>query len=177
MSLESLSTSERRLVFITGTLFAIVLNLFFVRFFLKNRAQIQSLTEQKTEQHEAVRALAENAGLWEKRAAWLQTVHVKLESEAAAGNALINFVKVLAAKTGVSIAKQQLGASRSEGAITAVPVQFELKGNWKAICGFLMELQAPDRFLVLQQARLKIDPTDATSMQADLTVAKWFPSK
>jgi Tfp pilus assembly protein PilO len=177
MSLENLSKSERRLVFITGTLFAIVLNLFFVRFFLKNRAQIQSLTDQKTEQYEALRALAENSRLWEARATWLQTVHVKLDSEAAAGNSLINFVKVLAARTGVSIAKQQLSASRVDGAVTAVPVQFELKGNWKAVCGFLMDLQAPDRFLVLQQARLKIDPTDATSMQADLTVAKWFPSK
>jgi hypothetical protein len=40
-----------------------------------------------------------------------------------------------------------------------------------------MELQAPDRFLVFQQARLKVDPSDATSMQGDFTVAKWFPSK
>jgi len=58
-----------------------------------------------------------------------------------------------------------------------VPVQFEIKGNWKSMCTFLMELQAPDRFLVFQQARLKVDPSDATSMQGDFTVAKWFPSK
>ena len=177
MSLENLSKSERRLVFVTGALFVLVLNLFLIRFFLKNREQIQKLADQKREEYAALVLLSENAQLWEKRAAWLQAVHLKLDSEAAAGNALINFVKSVSAKSGVSIAKQQLGASRVDGGVTAVPVQFEIKGNWKSMCTFLMELQAPDRFLVFQQARLKVDPSDATSMQGDFTVAKWFPSK
>ena len=76
MSFENLSKSERRLVFVTGALFLLVLNLFLIRFFLKNRSQIQALAEQKREEHAALVLLSENSQLWEKRATWLQTVHL-----------------------------------------------------------------------------------------------------
>ena len=68
-------------------------------------------------------------------------------------------------------------AAKTDGGITAVPVQFEFKGPWRGVCAFFAELQAPDRFLVVQQSRMRVDPSDATQMLCDCTVAKWFAAR
>lgn len=174
MNFQQFSPSEKRLMAIVGTMVAVLLNVVVVRFFLSNRTQIADSAVQKTAQIESLRTLAAQSGLWEQRANWLQKAQPKLESEAAAGNTLLTFLKETATKHGITLSKQQLASARNETGATAIPVQFELKGNWKGFCGFLIDLQAPDRFLVVQQARLKVDAADATVMQGDFTIAKWF---
>ncbi len=174
MNFQQFSPSERRLIAIFATIVAVLLNVIVVRFFMTNRAQIAELARQKSAQIESLDALSAQSEVWDQRAKWLQKLQPKLESEAAAGNTLLTFLKEAASKHGITLSKQQLASARNETGATAIPVQFELKGNWKGFCGFLIDLQAPDRFLVVQQARLKVDSTDATVMQGDFTIAKWF---
>jgi hypothetical protein len=180
MKLSELSTSERRLVGVVATLAVLLLNILVVKFFLNTRSQLVLQASQKTGMCESLRVLMENAPLWEERANWMQKRQPKLESDAAQqneGNALLNLLKENAAKHGVSLSKQQLVSAKTETGAVAIPVQFELKANWKNLCGFLADLQAPERFIVVQQSRMRIDPSDATQMLCDMTVAKWFAAR
>jgi len=174
MNFQQLSPSEKRLMAIVGSLVAVLLNISVAKFFINNRKQIVEAIAQKNLQLESLQVLAGQVPFWEQRDQWLKKTQPKLEREAAAGNSLINFLKDTATKHGITLSKQQLASARNENGATAIPVQFELKGNWKGFSEFLIDLQAPDRFLVVQQARLKVDPSDATVMQGDFTIAKWF---
>jgi len=177
MKFSELSKSEKRLVSIVVVLVVLLLNVVVLKFFLRTRADLEQQLAQKKAMCESLRLLANAAPLWEKRAQWLQTSQPKLVDAAAEGNALLNVLKDTASKHGVTLSKQQLAASRPENGGVAVPVQFELKGRWNGVCGFLADLQAPERFVVIQQSKLRVDSTDASQMQCDFTVAKWFASR
>jgi Tfp pilus assembly protein PilO len=177
MNFQKLSPSERRLVAIFGFLIAVLLNFVLVKFFLKNRSEIAELMAQKSAQVVAMKALSEKASFWKERSEWMRTAQPRIESEASAGNLLLNFLKENSAKNGLTFSKQQLVAARSDSGFTSIPVKFELKGSWKGLCQFLIDLQAPDRFLVVQDATLRVDSADATMMLGDFTIAKWFATR
>jgi Tfp pilus assembly protein PilO len=108
----------------------------------------------------------------------LQKSQPKLESEAIAGTALLNQIKALAGSHGVTLAKAQPGNARTDSMGTAaIPVSFSLKGSWKQVCEFCMDLQSPEKFVVFQDARLRLDAQDAKMLEGDFTVAKWFAAK
>jgi Tfp pilus assembly protein PilO len=177
MKLSELSQSEKRLMGVVGVLVVLLLNLVVFQFFSKTRTQLESQLSQKAALAGSLRELEATAPLWEQRAQWLQKVQPKLGSEQTEGNALLTFLKESASKHGLTLAKQQLVSAKTEGGITAVPVQFECKGPWRGVCAFFAELQAPDRFLVVQQSRMRVDPSDATLMLCDCTIAKWFAAR
>jgi Tfp pilus assembly protein PilO len=177
MKFSELSTSEKRLVGIVAVLAALLVNLLVVKFFLTTRSQLAQQAEQKTTLSNSLRLLVEDASLWEERANWMLKHQPKLENDVAEGNALLNLLKEKASKHGVSLSKQQLVPAKTETGAVAVPVQFEVKAHWKNLCGFLADLQGPDRFIVIQQSRLRVDPADATQMLCDMTVAKWFAAR
>lgn len=177
MKFSELSTSERRLVGIVAALSGLLLNVLVLKFFLTTRSQLTQQAVQKTAMCDSLRMLVEDAPLWEERANWMQQRQPKLENDVAEGNALLNVLKENASKHGVSLSKQQLVPAKNETGAVAVPVQFEVKAHWKNLCGFLADLQGPDRFIVIQQSRLRVDPADATQMLCDMTVAKWFAAR
>ena len=177
MKLSELSQSEKRLMGIVAFLVVVLLNVVVFQFFLKTRRQLAAQYEQKTSLAGSLRELEASAPLWERRSQWLQKVQPKLGSEQAEGNSLLTFLKESASKHGLTLAKQQLVSAKTDGGITAVPVQFEFKGPWRGVCAFFAELQAPERFIVVQQSRMRVDPADATQMLCDLTVAKWFATR
>jgi Tfp pilus assembly protein PilO len=177
MKLSELSQSEKRLMGIVAVLVAVLLNIVVFQFFVKTRRQLDAQLEQKSALAVSLRELETTSPMWEQRTQWLQKVQPKLGSEQAEGNALLTFLKESASKHGLTLAKQQLVSAKTEGGITAVPVQFEFKGPWRGVCAFFAELQAPDRFVVVQQSRLRVDPSDATLMLCDCTVAKWFVAR
>ncbi len=177
MKFSELSASEKRLIGIMGFLVAVLFNVVVGKFFIKTREELRRQASTKQELSASLRDLAASGPVWEKRAQWLQKAQPKLESEPIEGNALLNLVKERAARNGLSVSKQQLLTARSEGGVTAVPVQFEFKGPWKGVCTFFAELQGPDAFLVVQQSRLRVDPADATQMLCDCVVAKWFAAR
>jgi hypothetical protein len=174
MNWQKLSPSEKRLTLIFGLLVAGLLNFGLVKFFLSNRTQLVELLAQRSTQLLAMQALSEKSAFWKERSEWIRATQPKLDNEAAAGNLLLNFLKETAAKNGVSLSKQQLVSARQEAGGTAIPVKFELRGSWKGFCQFLVDLQAPDRFLAVQDAVLRVDPADTTVMTGDFTIAKWF---
>jgi Tfp pilus assembly protein PilO len=177
MKISELSPSEKRLMGIVAFLVVVLLNVVVFQFFTKTRSQLNSQYAQKTGMAGSLRELEASAPRWERRAQWLQKVQPKLGSEQTEGNALLTFLKESASKHGLTLAKQQLVSAKTDGGVTAVPVQFEFKGPWRGVCGFFAELQAPDRFIVVQQSRMRVDPADATQMLCDCTVAKWFAAR
>ena len=177
MKLSDLSQSEKRLVGIVAVLVVVLLNVVVFQFFAKTRLQLHTQLAQKATQAGSLRELEATAPLWEQRSQWLQKVQPKLGSEQAEGNSLLTFLKERASKHGLTLAKQQLVSAKTDAGITAVPVQFEFKGPWRGVCAFFADLQAPDRFLVVQQSRMRVDPSDATQMLCDCTVAKWFAAR
>ena len=177
MKLSELSQSEKRLMGIVAVLVAVLLNVVVFQFFAKTRGQLHSQLEQKSALAGSLRELESTSPLWEQRAQWLQKIQPRLGSEQTEGNALLTFLKESASRHGLTLAKQQLVSAKTDGGITAVPVQFEFKGSWRGVCSFFAELQAPERFLVIQQSRMRVDPADATQMLCDCTVAKWFAAR
>lgn len=174
MNFSALSQREKVFVGIVAGLAALLVNLLVIKFFVNTRGELAQQAVQKTQMCESLRLLMENGPLWEDRAKWLQRTQPKIGDETVEGNALLNLLKEKASKHGVSLSKQQFGSQRTETGAVAIPVQFELKANWRNLCGFLSDLQSPERFIVIQQSRLRIDPSDSTQMLCDMTVAKWF---
>jgi Tfp pilus assembly protein PilO len=178
MTFDTLTPSEKRLGALLGVILAVVLNLVVARFFVTNYRKISDQGREKISQRDTLMNLAQSADLWEKRAAWLQKKQPKVESESAAGTALLSQVKTLATSTQVTLSKAQPGVARTDAmGITAIPVQFTLKGTWKNVCEFCMQLQAPEKFIVFQDVRLRVDAQDYTQLEGDFTVAKWFAAK
>lgn len=174
MNFDQLSPSERRLVAAFALMLLVVVNFFGVRFFMNRRAQIVDAAAQTRSEIASLEELEGDAGMWERRMEWLRKSQPRLESEAAAGSALLNAVKESASRHGLTVSKHQPASAKPEAGAVAIPLQFELRGSWKGFCEFLMELQGPERFVVVQNARLKVDPSDATVMHGDFTIAKWF---
>lgn len=177
MKLSDFSPSERRLMAVVGGLAAVLLNVVVLKFFIKTREQIRTQSAEKSAMTASLRELEATAPLWETRAEWLKKVQPKLADEQSEGNALLTLLKESASKHGLTLSKQELVPAKTESGITAVPVKFEFKGGWKGVCAFFAELQAPEKFLVVQQSRMRVDSADATQMQCDCTVAKWFAAR
>jgi len=70
-----------------------------------------------------------------------------------------------------------LGKPETKPQYIAVGVTFEVKCKWADLGGFLMEMQAPDHFVVFDNANLQTDSTDKTLMHGRFKVQKWFAPK
>lgn len=165
---------EKRLAIIVGGIVALMVNYWLIEFFIKNQRQLRADFTRKTQELALKRTLFEEKAKWEQRDAWVRSKQPRLTNEASAGVALLDEVKETAKKTNVLVEAPSIGTPEKRAQMTAVTVNIETKGSWESLCGFLREMQGPERFIVFETANIQVDSTDKTQMRGKFRVAKWF---
>ncbi len=172
-----MSKREKVLSTLVGGTVAILLNLFLISFFVKNHARLRGERTQKQEQLAAMQTLMLDRPLWEEREAWLLAKQPRIENEATAGGKLLDQVQELARQHAIVLEVPAIGTPERRPQMVSVPVTLETKSTWKALVGFLRELQGPEQFIVIESGNLRIDPQDQTQMRGKFRVAKWYAAK
>ena len=172
-----LSTREKSLSILVGTVAFLLVTFFVTDYFFKNKARLASDLVVKARQLRMVQTRGAEKLQWEQRAAWLAEKQPKLVSEERAGGQLLEQIKELAKKHSVLIESPVIRQSVRKPEYTAVGIEIETKSPWNALIAFLGELQTPEQFIVLDTANLKIDGADATQMRGKFKIARWYAPK
>lgn len=165
---------EKVLASLVGGVVAVLLNIFLISFFTKNHRALKEDLARKESHLKGLHTLIADRALWEHRAAWVAANQPKLEDPGSAAVKLMDEVRDLAKRNEVLIETPVIGSPSKKEYYTSVPVTVETKSTWKALVNFLAELQAPEKFIVLESANLKVNAADKTQMQAQLRIAKWY---
>lgn len=167
---------EKVLASLVGGAVAVLLNIFLISFFTKNHRALKQDLARKESHLKGMHTLIADRALWEHRAAWIAANQPKLEDSGSAGVKLMEEVRDLAKRHEVLITPgtYNIGTPSRKENYTSVPVTVETKSTWKALVNFLADLQAPEKFIVIENAHLNVDSADKTQMQGRFTIAKWY---
>ena len=175
-----MSTREKTLSILVGTVALIFVTFFVVDYFLKNKARLTADLASKTRQLKTMQTLSAEKELWVQRDAWLLEKQPKLANQDSAGVQLLDQVKELGKKHTVLIDSPRIqppAARKPDLPYIPVGIEIETKSTWRALIAFLSELQTPEQFIVLDSANLKIDATDDTQMRGKFKIARWSAPK
>ena len=174
---KQLSQREKMLASIVGGVVLFVLNVVVIKFFVTNQGRLRGEFGAKTLQLQAMRMRYENKEKWAALDAWLKEKQPVLKHESRAGGELLDEIRDIAKKTDVQPLEPQILNPERRPLYVSVPVTIETKASPKALRNFLYEMQAPDRFIVFESAKLQIDKEDKALMHCTFRVAKWFAPK
>jgi len=172
-----LSTREKNLSILVGTVAFLLITVFVTDYFLKNKARLTADLAVKVRQLRMMQTRSAEKAKWDQRAAWLTEKQPKLVSEERAGGQLLEQIKELAKKHSVLIESPVIRQSVRKPEYVAIGIEIETKSPWSALIAFLGELQTPEQFIVLDTANLKIDGADATQMRGKFKIARWYAPK
>ena len=173
----TLSSRERILSILVGSIAFILITFFVADYFLKNKARLDADLALKTRVLKRVQGLGAEKALYEQRDVWLREKQPRLDNEDRAGEQLREQVKELAKKHTVLIDKAEFRATERKPEYTAIGIVINTKSSWAALIAFLGELQTPEQFIVFDLAKLKIDDTDQTQMRGEFKIARWYAPK
>ncbi len=172
-----LTQREKVLSMIVGTAAFLFVNYLVIDLFTKNKAALTVGVARQTSQLKLTRARSSEKPLWQEREAWLAAQLPKLTNEDSASVQLLDEVKKLAATHSVTIENPQIKPAARRADYTTVALEIDVRSPWKALVGFLGDLQKPGLFVVLEKTNLKVDAKDQTQMAGRFTVAKWYAPK
>jgi Type II secretion system (T2SS), protein M subtype b len=172
--IQQMTPRERVLSAIVGLTALVLVNLFLVKFFVKNHRQLRTDLVDKKAQLETMRTLLTERDLWMDRDRFIRNAQPKLVDRDGAAVTLLGAVKDIASKHSIVLENAQPGSPDPKPQYISVWVSFETKSKWQDLVAFLSELQAPEQFLVFENANLQIDGADKTQMRGTFRLAKWF---
>lgn len=170
---------EKTLAMIVGGVFALLLNVFLIKFFLSNYNGLRGDLAANKTKLEQLEILQADRALWEQRDAWVTANLQRLENPDAAGVKLLEEVKDTARKHSVLVTPQQraIDITLRKPEYAAVRVNVESTSSWEGLIDFLAEMQGPGKFTVFESLNLKKDAKDLTKMHAKLRIARWYAPK
>ena len=172
-----LSTREKTLSILVGTVVFLLVTFFVTDYFLKSKARLTADLALKTRQVKAMQMRSADKALWEQRAAWLAEKQPKAGDEKRAGVQLQEQIKELAKKHLVLLDNQSTPEPVSKPHCLAIGFNVQTKSTWKELIAFLGELQAPEQFIAFDFVKLTIDAADATQMHGEFKIARWYAPK
>ena len=173
-ALAKLSPRERTLAFIVGGAVVILLNLVAIKFFMSRVGVFRAELATQTASWQAQQEMLAKRDFWDKREAWLLATQPKLTNSAMAGSDLLTTVQSLAAKNHLTVQNPAINPLEKGSYRQSVSVTLQAAGAWPDTIAFLQQLQAPQAFIVVESAGVKIDPADNTKIQSQLRIAKWY---
>jgi hypothetical protein len=162
---------------VVGGIVILLLNLVVIKFFMKNQGRLRAEFASKTTQLNAMKSSFADREMWAQREAWLKEKQPVLKNAGTAGGELLEEIREIAKKTDVQPLEPQIGVPEPRPLYVSVPVTIEAKASPKALRNFLYEIQGPERFVVLESAKLQIDKDDKALMHCTFRIAKWFAPK
>jgi len=175
--IKQMTPRERTLATIVGLAFFVVVNFALVKVLGRYYRQSQADLTTKTIQIETLKTLLAERDTWNERDQWLQAKMPKLENRDSAAVELRKVISEIAGKHNVTLDKVTLNSPETRPQYSLVALGFETKSRWQDLVAFLRELQAPERFIVVERLTLKIDEADKTQMRGAFRSAKWFAAR
>ena len=172
-----LSTREKTLSILVGTVAFLLVTFFVSDYFLKSKARLTAELAVKTRQVKAMQMRSADKAVWEQRAAWLAEKQPKAGDEKRAGVQLQEQIKELAKKHGVVPESPIIPDAVSKPYYLAIGYNIQTKSTWKELIAFLGELQTPEQFIAFDFVKLTIDGADSTKMHGEFKIARWYAPK
>ena len=172
-----LSQRERMLATVVGAVVLLLVNVVVIKFFVTNQRRLREEFATKTGQLKVMKSRFENKEKWAALDAWVKEKQPVLANESRAGGELLDEVREIAKKTDVQPLEPQILNAERRPLYVSVPISIEAKASPKALRNFLYEMQAPERFIVFESAKLQIDKEDKALMHCTFRIAKWFAPK
>ncbi len=169
-----MSSRERTLLLAVVSVVVLLATLLVFTLFSRKRVELQAAIVARDAELAAMQSLADQRELWAARDAWLQQQMPKLTNPSGAGVNLLEQIKELARAQGALFQNPAINPIAKNKLYQIASINFETKSDWAQLVKFLATLQDPGSFLVVEEARIQIDPADPTQMQAKLRVARWF---
>ena len=172
--LKKMSRREKTLAaIVVGTLLLILLAAL-VKFAIEKQALLRSQLVAKRGELTSLETLAAERDTWAARNEWINATQPKLKNQSGAGVQLLDEVKAIAGDNGIMIENPAIGLPEIKNAYASMPVTIETKSSWEALINFLQKLQAPDRFLAIENMEIKVDEADDTKMHGSFRIARWY---
>ncbi len=171
---RALSSREKRLAAIVGAVAFLFANFLLVDWYWKNVTRLRADIAGQTRQLQQMKTMSGDLAFWEQSDAWLQAKQPKIDNADTAGVRLLNHVKDLAKKHAVLLENPSINVPAPQTEHVAVSVEVQTKSAWKPLIAFLHELQAPEQFLAVETANLKIDAADQTQIRGVFRIARWY---
>ncbi len=172
-----LSTREKTLSILVGTVAFLLVTFFVTDYFLKSKARLTADLVAKARQVKAMQMRSADKAVWEQRAAWLAEKQPKTGDEKRAGVQLQEQIKELAKKNSVLLENPIIPEPASKPYYTAIGYNIQTKSTWKELIAFLGELQTPEQFIAFDFVKLTIDAADPTKMHGEFKIARWYAPK
>jgi hypothetical protein len=162
---------------LVGAIVLLLGNYLLIEFFVKNARQLALESARKTADLASRMVYIGERNVWEERNNWAKSQQPRMNKPDRAGPELLDMLRQQALKAGVQMESPTIDKPDYRTFCTAAQVNFEAKGKWEAMCGFLREMQSPERFIVFEAAQLQLDPSDKTQLRGVFKVAKWYAPK
>jgi hypothetical protein len=172
---SQMSAREKTLAALVGALVVIFATLLLGKKFTAHHRDLRQQLQEKTALLGGMKTLIGERDLWVQRDAWLTSRQPKPEDATRAASRLLDEVlKPAAQQHSVLLENPQINAPVPRPPhYLSVNVQLETKSKWPDLIDFLFELQAPDKFVVVESANLTL-AGDKTQVIGKFRIAKWF---
>lgn len=171
---RDMTSREKTLATVVGVVVFILLNLVLFDFVFKKQARLRADIATRTSEWNNIQTLFNQRDLWVKRDQWLTEKQPKLTNESAAGVQLLDEIKAIAKECEVALENPAIVTVTKVDTGRSVPVTMELKGTWPALVKFLHTLQQPEKFIVIENATMQVDPEDKSQLRGSFRIAKWY---
>lgn len=175
--IQQMNAREKTLATIVGALLVSLLTYMLLSTFQKHHAKLRGQLRDRQTELDAMKTLSTERELWLKRDAFFQEKQPPLANPGGAGVALMEEAKEIAQKHSIVIENPLIGTPEARANYQAVSVNLETKSKWLDLVEFIYELQAPESFIVLENAKLTLDQSDKTQVHGVFRIAKWFAPK
>jgi len=174
---RTLSSREKILAIVVAAIVGIGGTLILVQSYTGQRTALTVKIASQKKQLRSMHEMLAQSGTWAQRDQWLDAKQPKLENPDTAGVQLLDSVLELARKHEVLPENPTIRTPESRPNCISVEVEIETKSPWSPLVEFLQELQAPEKFIAIESANLKIDPADATQVRGHFKIARWYAPK
>ena len=171
---RSLSSREKILTILVAAIVGIGGTLLLIQSYTSKRAALSVKIVSQKKQLRSVQTMLAESQMWAQREQWLQAKQPRLENPDTAGVQLHDAVRELARRHEVLVETPNIRTPEPRPNCISVGLEIDTKSSWSSLVQFLQELQAPDQFIALESANLKVDPTDATQVHGHFKIARWY---
>lgn len=172
----NMNRRERFLLFLTAAVMALLVNFYFIKFFLSSRIDLTRLLTVTQSKVDTLKKRETEREKWAKRDALITEKMPVLSDPDVASKALRESILETAKNHSVTVEAVSPGTPIQQPGHTSLGVKFDAKATWESMFDFLYELQAPERFkfIAVENCDIKVNREDKTQLRATLTVARWY---
>ncbi len=172
--LDKMSRREKTLAAIVAGALALIVLMVLINFVMEKQASLRAQLSAKRTELATLETLSAERNTWAARDEWINAAQPRLTNRSGAGVQLLDEVKEIARENGVMLENPAIGLPDTKSAYASMPVTVETKSSWESLIKFLQQLQAPDRFLAVENMEVKVDEADDTKMHGSFRIARWY---